>query len=251
MTDHAPDVPQDDEYDVVVLGAGAGGMTAALVARLEGLRTLLVERSGTVGGTTARSSGTVWIPDNPEQRRHGVQDDAAAARTYLDALVGTRADPALREAFVAAGPRMLQYLADRTDVRFRSYLTSVDYRQDLPGAARGGRPLEPLPFDGRTLGKAFDRVGAPLPELMLFGGMMITRGEAARLLRLPKSVGCARHSARASSRAMPPTACASVAARAWSSATRSPRGSTGTSSTATFPSGSRPRPRGWSSKAAA
>ena len=130
---------------------GAGGEP-------EGLRTLLIERSGHIGGTTARSSGTVWIPDNPEQRRHGVQDDAAAARTYLDALVGTRADPALREAFIVAGPRMLQYLEERTDVRFRSYLTSVDYRQDLPGAARGGRPLEPLPFDGRTLGKAFDRV---------------------------------------------------------------------------------------------
>jgi 3-oxosteroid 1-dehydrogenase len=121
MTDHAPCVAQDDEFDVVVLGAGAGGMTAALVARLEGLRTLLVERSSAVGGTTARSSGTVWVPDNPEQRRRGVQGDAAAARTYLDALVGTRADPALREAFLVAGPGMLRYLEERTDVRFRSY----------------------------------------------------------------------------------------------------------------------------------
>ena len=189
MNGQTPAAPQHDEYDVVVLGAGAGGMTAALVARLEGLRTLLVERSDRIGGTTARSSGTVWIPDNPEQRRHGVLDDAAAARTYLDALVGTRADPALREAFLVAGPQMLRYLEERTDIGFRSYLTSVDYRQDLPGAARGGRPLEPVPFDGRTLGDAFDRVGDPLPELMLLGGMMITRAEAARLLRLPWSAG--------------------------------------------------------------
>ena len=111
--------PRDDSYDVVVLGAGAGGLTAALVASLEGQRTLLIERSGHIGGTTARSSGTVWIPDNPEQRRHGVQDDASTARTYLDALVGTRADPALREAFIVAGPQMLRYLEERTDVRFR------------------------------------------------------------------------------------------------------------------------------------
>ncbi|MEO8507734.1 MAG: FAD-dependent oxidoreductase [Betaproteobacteria bacterium] len=187
MTADARTLPEGDDYDVIVIGAGAGGMTAALVARLEGKRTLLIERSDRIGGTTARSSGTVWIPDNPEQRRHGVRDDAAAARTYLDALVGAHADPALREAFIVAGPRMLAYLEERTDVRFRSYLTSVDYRQDLPGAARGGRPLEPLPFDGRTLGDKFDRVRAPLPELMLFGGMMITRGEAARLLLLPKS----------------------------------------------------------------
>ena len=178
----------DEEYDLVVLGAGAGGMTAALVSAIQGLRTLLIEKSGQVGGTTARSSGTVWIPNNPEQRALGITGDADAVRQYLDALVDGRADPALREAFIAAGPEMLQYLADHTDVRFQMYRHAPDYRQELPGAAEGGRPLEPLPFDGRTLGKDFDRVRWPLPELMLFGGMMVTRGEAARLLRIGRSV---------------------------------------------------------------
>jgi 3-oxosteroid 1-dehydrogenase len=177
----------DAEYDLVVLGAGAGGMTAALVGALEGLRTLLVERTAQVGGTTARSSGTVWIPDNPHLRRLGVAGDRAAARDYLDALVGARAERALREAFLAAGPEMIEYLDARTDVRFQAYPHHPDYRQELPGAARGGRPLEPLPFDGRTLGRDFDRVGWPLRELMLFGGMMVTRGEAARLLRIGRS----------------------------------------------------------------
>ena len=172
----------DDRFDVVVLGAGAGGMTAALVAALEGARTLLVESARQVGGTTARSSGTVWIPNNLHQRRLDPTDDAVAARTYLDALVGVRADPALRNAFLDAGPTMIEYLHERTDVRFKAYASSPDYRQDLPGAANGGRPLEPLPFDGRELGAAFDDLAWPLPELMLFGGIMITRGEAARLL---------------------------------------------------------------------
>ena len=93
----------------------------------------------------------------------------------------------LREAFIAAGPQMLEYLETRADVRFQIYRHHPDYRQELPGAAEGGRPLEPLPFDGRTLGQAFDRVRWPLPELMLFGGMMVTRGEVARLLRIPRS----------------------------------------------------------------
>jgi succinate dehydrogenase/fumarate reductase flavoprotein subunit len=177
----------DEEYELVVLGAGAGGMTAALVAAIEGMRTLLIERSSHVGGTTARSSGAVWIPDNPHQRRLGITQDGAAARAYLDALVDGRADPALREAFIAAGPEMLEYLEQHTDVRFHIYRQHPDYRQELPGAATGGRPLEPLPFDGRTLGKDFDRVGWPLQELMLFGGMMVTRGEAARLLRVGRS----------------------------------------------------------------
>src|SRR5574337_525300 len=92
----------DEEYDLVVLGAGAGGMTAALVSAVQGLRTLLIEKSDQVGGTTARSSGTVWIPNNPEQRGLGITGDAEAAREYLDALVDGRADRALREAFIAA-----------------------------------------------------------------------------------------------------------------------------------------------------
>lgn len=176
-----------EDFDVVVLGAGAAGMTAALVAAIEGLRTLLIERSSQIGGTTALSSGSVWIPDNPQQRRFGISEDAAAARAYLDALVGARAERALREAFLAAGPEMLAYLESRADVGFQMYRHSPDYRQELPGAAAGGRPLEPLPFDGRTLGQNFDRVRAPIPELTFFGGMMVTRGEAARLLRMALS----------------------------------------------------------------
>ncbi|HUJ74612.1 MAG TPA: FAD-dependent oxidoreductase, partial [bacterium] len=178
--------PWDEQFDWVVLGAGVGGLTAALVGTLEGQRTLLIERSGQVGGTSARSSGTVWIPDNPYQRRLGI-NDRAAARSYLDALVGGRGLPQMREALLTAGPEMVQYLEDRAGIRYQPYATAPDYRQELPGATLGGRALEPLPFDGRTLGAQFDRVGWPIRELMLFGGMMVTRGEIARLLRIGKS----------------------------------------------------------------
>jgi len=177
----------DEDYDLVVLGAGAGGMTAALVAAIEGLRVLLIEKSDQIGGTTARSSGTVWIPNNPEQRRLDITGDVAEARAYLDALVGERADRSLREAFITAGPKMLEYLERHAGMRFQIYRRHPDYRQELPGAADGGRPLEPLPFDGRTLGRQFRRVRAPLRELMLFGGMMVTRAEAARLLHFATS----------------------------------------------------------------
>jgi 3-oxosteroid 1-dehydrogenase len=178
----------DEEYDLVVLGAGVAGMTAGLVAAIDGLRTLVIEKSEQVGGTSAFSSGTVWIPDNPEQRRRGITDDAAAVLAYLDALVGARADRALREAFVATGPMMLEYLGQHTDLRWLMYDLQPDYHQELPGAAVGGRPLMPLPFDGRALGAAFDRVRWPIPELMLFGGMMITRSEAARLLKIGRNL---------------------------------------------------------------
>ena len=179
--------PEDDTVDLIVLGAGAGGMTAALVGAQEGLRVIVIERTDWVGGTTATSSGTVWIPDNPHQRALGALDDAGLALAYLDALVGTRADRVMRETFVAQGTRMVDYLATHSGVHFKAYPHHPDYRQELPGAALGGRPLEPLAFDGRLLGAAFGRVRWPLRELMLPGGLMVTRGEAARLVRGPAS----------------------------------------------------------------
>jgi succinate dehydrogenase/fumarate reductase flavoprotein subunit len=168
----------DAEFDLVVLGSGASGMTAALVAAIEGARVLVLESTSRIGGTSARSSGTLWIPP--------VGDAAAAA--YLDALVGEQADRSLREAFLAAGPAMIACLERHGGFLFRPYPSHPDYRQDLPGAASGQRPLEPPEFDGRLLGEEFERVGWPLRELMLFGGMMVTRGEAARLLRAGRSV---------------------------------------------------------------
>jgi len=168
----------DAEFDLVVLGAGASGMTAALVAAIEGARVLVLESTSRVGGTSARSSGTLWIPP---------AGDSAAA-VYLDALVGEKADRSLREAFLTAGPAMIAYLQKHAGFAFRPYAAHPDYRQEFPGAASGQRPLESPEFDGRLLEGEFERVGWPIRELMLFGGMMVTRGEAARLLRVGRTV---------------------------------------------------------------
>jgi 3-oxosteroid 1-dehydrogenase len=172
----------DAEYDLVVLGSGACGMTAALVAAIEGARVLVLESTARVGGTSARSSGTLWIP-RPED---------SAAGTYLDALVGDKADRGLRQAFLAAGHAMVAYLEEHAGFRLRAYAEHPDYRQELPGAAGGMRPLEPPEFDGRLLANEFERVEWPIRELMLFGGMMVTRGEAARLLRAGRSFDATR-----------------------------------------------------------
>lgn len=174
----------EEAFDLIVVGGGVAGLTAALVAAIDGQRILLIEKSAQVGGTSATSSGTVWIADNAYQRREGITNDAALALQYLDALVGDRAGRALRKAYLNAGKEMLEFLEANTDLAFRPYPGQPDYRQDLPGAASGWRPLEPLPFDGRTLGGHFDEVRWPLRELMLFGGMMVTRGEITQLLKL-------------------------------------------------------------------
>ena len=66
------------EYDVIVVGSGAAGMVAALTAAHQGLSTLVVEKAPHYGGSTARSGGGVWIPNNEILERDGVQDTAEA-----------------------------------------------------------------------------------------------------------------------------------------------------------------------------
>jgi succinate dehydrogenase/fumarate reductase flavoprotein subunit len=175
----------DEEYDVVILGAGAAGMTAALVSAVLGRRTLLVEKTDKVGGTTARSGGAVWIPNNPQQVAAGMGDDSAMQ--YLDALVGARAERELRRSFVERGPRMLEFLGLNSEVQFQLCPEEPDYRQGLPGASKGGRALRAREFDGRSLGGNFERIAAPLPELMVFGKIMVTRADVTRLLRFMQS----------------------------------------------------------------
>ncbi len=189
MQDHATNGGYVHTTDLVVLGSGAGGLAAALTASLRGLEAIVIEHRLKIGGTSALSSGTVWVPDNFYLRAQGVENDRQQATRYLASLVAGRGETAMWQAFVDNAPRMLADLHEHADIGFRPYLTAPDYRQDHPGAASGGRPLEPLPFDGRRLGADFSRLASPLPELMLFGGMMVTRGEAMQLLRADRSPG--------------------------------------------------------------
>ena len=89
-----------DPFDVIVIGAGAGGMTAAAVAAAEHLRVLLLEKAPVVGGTTALSGGMVWIPNNPKMAAVGRSDSRAAAETYLANTIPGDADDPLRAAFL-------------------------------------------------------------------------------------------------------------------------------------------------------
>lgn len=179
----------DEVFDLIVLGSGGAGLTAALVGAVEGARVLVLERTDRIGGTTAYSSGTLWVPGYGTQSSEAEQERASQdAALYLDALVADNAPRALRETFLREGPRMLRYLQQHTDVAFRTYPTSPDYYQELPGASAGGQSHEPLPFDGRRLGGHFAALRPPILEFMLFGGMMVTRAEAARLLKAWRSL---------------------------------------------------------------
>ncbi|EHL96204.1 FAD binding domain protein [Acetobacteraceae bacterium AT-5844] len=173
----------DDEVDLLVIGAGVAGMTAALVGALEGLRVLLCEKTDMVGGITATSGGTIWVPGSSQSVRADVPDSSADAARYLASVIGARGGEAQRAAFLEAGPLALDDLEARTDVRFVAAQAHPDYLGNHPGAAFGGRALGPEPFDGRLLGADFDRVRPPRPEFLVLGGMMVARTDIAPLLK--------------------------------------------------------------------
>ncbi|MET4202163.1 FAD-dependent oxidoreductase [Bradyrhizobium sp. LA6.12] len=189
-------MPAHETYDVIVVGAGAGGMTAAAVAAAEGLRVLVIEKTAYVGGTTAWCDGMVWIPANPKMKDVGLSDSITDAVRYLSSTVPEPANAGLRAAFLARGPEAVAYLEANTEVRLQPVKACPDCYPERLGATSGGRVLEPVAFDGTRLGALFARLRAPLPELTLFGGMMVDRLGIPHLRRAGKSLRSTLRAAR-------------------------------------------------------
>jgi succinate dehydrogenase/fumarate reductase flavoprotein subunit len=184
------------QFDVAVLGAGAGGMAAAVFAALEGRRVLLVERTEYLGGTSALSAATTWVPGTRLAATVGAEDSREKVSGFLDRAVGNRAPKALRETFLDAGPDAIHTLIDRTEVQFRARPFHPDYLYELEGSTSCGRALEPEPFDGRALGPDLALIRPPIPEFTILGGMMIDRDDIKHLLRMGQSLESLRYSAR-------------------------------------------------------
>jgi succinate dehydrogenase/fumarate reductase flavoprotein subunit len=186
-------LPQTAAYDVVVVGAGGAGMSTALFAALDGARVLLLEHTQYVGGTTAWSAGTTWVPGTHHAAKVNPSDTLQDARTYLDAAIGDHAAPALRQAFLDHGAEAIKRIEEQTEVQYRPYPKHPDYISDLPGSTLNGRALEPLPFDARQLGDLFGLVRPPIPEFTVLGGMMVDRTDINHLLGMTGSLASLKH----------------------------------------------------------
>ncbi|MBB0995582.1 3-oxosteroid 1-dehydrogenase [Dietzia maris] len=148
----------DQEFDVVVVGSGGAGMTAALAAAKKGLSVVLVEKAPRYGGSTARSGGGVWIPNNSVLRRDGVLDTPEAARTYLRSIIGDAVEPEKIDTYVDRGPEVLDFVLANSPLRLEWVKDYSDYYPEAPGGRLGGRSVEPKPFDLRQLGSEADKL---------------------------------------------------------------------------------------------
>jgi len=141
-----------EEYDVIVVGSGAAGMVAALTAAHQGLSAVVIEKAAHFGGSTARSGGGVWIPNNEILKRDGVSDTKEAASTYLRTIIGDAVPPERIDTYLERGPEMLSFVLKNTPLKMCWVPGYSDYYPETPGGKPTGRSVEPLPFDAKKLG---------------------------------------------------------------------------------------------------
>lgn len=172
----------DHTVDVLVVGSGAGGMVAALTAHDGGANVLVIEKSDTYGGSSARSGGGIWIPNNHLMKADGREDNPADVLTYLKAEVGD-VEPLDRiEAYAKTAPEMLKYLCDHTRFKPQSCVKYPDYHPHLPGWSKG-RAVESTVFNARELGRDLKNLHiAPGGGNAIMGRYNITIVEAHDML---------------------------------------------------------------------
>ncbi|HIW67054.1 MAG TPA: FAD-dependent oxidoreductase [Candidatus Dietzia merdigallinarum] len=166
----------DTVVDLLVVGSGAGGMTAAIAGASHGLSTLIVEKADVYGGNTALSGGGIWIPNNPVLAQQGITDPDESVMAYLRSIVGPHGDEDRLSAYVRQGPQVLAQLMELSrHMRFIWCRGYSDYHPENPGGRPEGRSVEPAPFDLRELGaEAADLRKA---ELAVPAGMWMTQRE--------------------------------------------------------------------------
>jgi 3-oxosteroid 1-dehydrogenase len=165
----------DETFDFVVVGSGGGSMCAALVLRAAGHNVLILEKTDLIGGTTARSGGVMWLPDNPFMHRDGVADNFEQAATYLDTLMGDQRDAPgstreRRHRYLREAPRMIEFLLAH-GIELDRVKEWPDYYDELPGGSVPGRTVVARLFDLNELGAWADRlrptfVQIPLPATL-------------------------------------------------------------------------------------
>jgi 3-oxosteroid 1-dehydrogenase len=169
-TQGLPDV-WDEEADLVVVGSGSAALSAAVVAAVEGMSVIVLEKAEVIGGTTAVSGGGFWVPLNRHMVERGIDDSREEALEYMRACAGNQGDDSHLVALVDHGAPMIEFLEDRAGCSFRPWPAeggTLDYRPWLPGWKPGARTLDAGKFTVAELGEWADRLrlGASSPWLV-------------------------------------------------------------------------------------
>lgn len=159
---------QSIECDLLVIGSGAAGLSAAVSAAFAGQRVVVIEAADAIGGATAWSGGWMWLPFNPLAKRAGIVEDPRDVRTYLRHELGDKYKPEMVEMFLEKAPEMVAFFEQHTDLQFAEGHGIPDIHGDSPGAAKGGHQLIAAPFDSRPMGRRRELVRKPMAETSFF-----------------------------------------------------------------------------------
>ena len=172
----------EQEYDLIVVGSGAGALLGAIRAQEQGLKTLLVEKTDLFGGTSALSGGGIWIPLNYDQKNSGIKDDLETAFSYMKRCVRGMATDDRVLAYVETASKMAEYLR-QIGIPYRAMAKYADYYPHIEGSKPGGRTMDPMDFNAAKLGlPALETMRPGATGNMLFGKMSINAFEAHSML---------------------------------------------------------------------
>jgi len=166
--------------DLLVVGSGAGALTAATTAAELGLDVMVIEKGHLWGGTSATSGGTLWIPCTRHMAQAGLPDSAEDAFAYLKGLIGDEVPESKLQAYIENASRMLHFLEDKCGAQFRC-VQYADYHMDLPGA-KENRSHEPLPITASRLGRHYSTLQPMHQAAQAFGRVNWTIGEARPMI---------------------------------------------------------------------
>ncbi|MBL6901388.1 MAG: FAD-binding protein [Luminiphilus sp.] len=174
----------DREVDVLVVGTGNGGLTAAVCNWEMGSKDVLViEKQDKVGGTSAMSGGGIWIPNSHYAQEAGAEDSLDDAKRYLmNTLFGEDVPEDMIDTYLEKSPEMLKFLHDRTDVRYESLAEYPDYYTNMEGARAGHRSLEPSPIMASELGDNWKNMTWTHFMMRMFNRIHFTQVEAHLLM---------------------------------------------------------------------
>ncbi|WP_419187108.1 FAD-dependent oxidoreductase [Cupriavidus necator] len=180
--------PHEEKCDVLIIGSGVAGMSAAIAAASSGMKVIVVEKASYFGGTTARSGGWLWIPNTNLAKAYGHHELPDQAFTYIQNQAGAGFDERRVRAFLTNGPKAIEFFMSKTAVQFDMPLTFPDYHAEAPGAAQGGRSMVTRPYDARELGPLLKTLGPVLPELTVFGVTIGSGKEIVHFMRVTRSL---------------------------------------------------------------
>ena len=184
------------QCDLLVIGSGASGLSAAVTAAHHGLDVVLVEKDAVFGGATAWSGGWMWVPGNPLAKRAGIHEDPQQPRTYLRHELGARYDAARIDAFLDHCGPMVAFFEAHTELTFVDGNALPDIHGHVPGAATQGHQVAAAPYDGRDVGPLLARLRKTMRETSFIGMPIMAGKDLAAFLTMTRSFASLWHVTR-------------------------------------------------------